>query len=894
MSGEVGKWAGLRRAFRLPPSRSRVRQEVEEEIRFHLEERVAELVAGGMSREAAEAAVRRRFGDVERIGEELRAIDHQSVRRRALREWLGDMGRDVRYALRGMLAHPLVALVIAATLALGIGANTAIFSVVYSVLLRPLPYAHADRLVQLRERNGPEDTQGMFVTYGNYGVWRQRARGFAALGALGYADYTLTGVGEPQAVSAYRVSASYWRALYMPPVLGHYFTVDEDRPGAPKVVVVSQGFWQSQLGGDPGVIGRALMLNGTAYTVIGVAPAAYRLYAKGPQIWAPLAPTQAQLANHSDHELSVVGLLRPGVTQRQAIADLTRIETSLAAEYPNSYFDGGIIATPFRDYLVGPTRPLVLLLFGAVSLVLLIACGNVMSLLLARAAARDKEIAIRSALGAGRGRIVTQLLTESMVLALGGGAVGLVVAWAGVRFLVTHTPLGMPRLHDATLNGPVLAFTAGVAVLCGVVFGLFPALQATHVDLQTTLREGGRESAGLVRARLRAALVVGEVAVALVLLTGAGLLVRSAILLQSVRPGFDPQNVLVASTSLPASRYPNQASIVEAYRRIDAAVAAIPGVQSAALVSRVPIGAGGYDCGVGPEGAVPGSGGRTGANLRSATGNYFQTMGIPLVLGRTFTDADAAGSAPVVMINRHLAHRLFGDASPIGKRLNTCVGGSQSAPVWREVVGVTGDIHADGLGNDVADEVYFPEAQVVLEPGRWIVVRAGVQATSLAAPIRRAVAGVDPLLALSGVATMDQVIGRSLAASRFTTTLLLLLGLAGLALATVGIYGIIAFFVAQRSREIGIRMALGADAGRVLATVVRQGLSLAGLGVAVGVVAAWIATRWLASQLYGVGVRDPLTFLAVSALLLVVAALASWVPGRRATRVDPTVALRSE
>jgi putative ABC transport system permease protein len=893
MSRHEGEWPGPRRAFRLPLGRRGVAKDVDAELHFHIDERIEELVGRGLSREQAEAEVRERFGDVERIGAELRAIDRGTERRRAYGEWLGDLRRDVRYAVRGMVARPLVATVIVITLALGIGANTAIFSVVYSVLLRPLPYAHADRLLDLRERNGPADTQGMVVTYGNFGTWVQRSHGFEAFGAIGYGGFTLTGVGEPEAISAYRVSASYWKALYIPPALGRYFTADEDRPGAPHVAVLSHAFWQSKFGGDRGVIGRSITLSGTPYTVIGVAPAAYELYAQGPAMWVPLALTEEQLAEHSDHELQVVGLLREGVSARQALAELTRIETELAAEHPNSYFDGGIIARPLGDSVIGSARSQLLMLLGAVALVLLIACGNVTSLLLARAAARGKEIAIRCALGAGRARLVAQLLAESLVLSLAGTVVGLVVAWAGVRFLVTKSPLGLPRLHEATLNGPVLAFAIGLAVLCGLVVGLFPALRSTRIDLQGALREGGRESGGVVRARLRAALVVGEVSLALVLLVGAGLLVQSAIRLERVPPGFDPHNVLVMSTALPSVRYPDDAAVVATYRRIHDAVAAIPGVRSAALVSRIPIGARGWDCGVRPEGSTVGDGNETNANLRSATGNYFATLGVPLLAGRTFTEGDAAGAPPVVVINRSLARHLFGDANPLGKRLATCVGGTQAAPVWHEVVGVVGDVHANGLRDDIRDEVYFPYGQFV-QPGMWIVVRGAVPVTSLTASIRRAVSDVDPLLALSGVRTMDEVIARSLASSRFTTTLFVLLGLTGLVLATVGIYGVIAYFVTQRSREIGIRMALGADARRVLRMVVRQGVWLAALGVAIGVVVAWGVTRGLTSQLYGVGVRDPLTFASVAGLLLLVAGVASWVPARRATRVNPTAAVRGE
>ena len=892
MTRDGERWPGLKRVFRVPLGGSRVQRDVDAELRFHIEERIAELVASGMSREEAEAQVRERFGDVTRIGAELRAIDRTTERRRAYTEWLGDLGRDIHYAVRGMIARPLVALVIVITLALGIGANTAIFSVVYSVLLRPLPYAHADRLLDLRERNGPESVYGMPVTFGNFGTWEQRARGFERFAAIWYQGFTLTGIGEPQSVFAYRVNADYWKTLYIPPALGRYFSVQEDQPGASHVVVLSHDFWESTFGGDRGVIGRSITLSGTPYTVIGVAPAAYRVYAQQPAIWVPIALTQAQLAQHSDHELQVIGLLRDGVSREQAVADLTRIETALAAQYPHSYFDGGIVARSLRDSVVGPTRPLLLMLLGAVGMVLLIACGNVISLLLARAAARHKEMAIRYALGAGRSRIVAQLLAESLVLALTGAVVGLGVAWAGVRFLVTKAPVSVNRLHDATLNGPVLAFTIALAVVCGIVFGLFPALRASRVDLQGTLREGGRESGSVVRARLRAALVVGEVALALVLLVGAGLLVRSAILLQQVPPGFDSHNVLVASTSLPSARYPNDAAITQAFQRINAAVGAIPGVQSAALVSRIPIASGGMDCVVRAEGSAVGDVGGGDANARGATGNYFATLGIPLLVGRTFTEADVASSARVVIINRSLSHRLFGDVNPIGKRITMCSGNSAST-TWSEIVGVIGDIHASGLHEDIRNEVYFPMTQLV-SGGMWIVVRGSVPVTSLTTSIRRAVASVDPLLALSGARTMDDVIARSLAPSRFMTRLFLLLGLTGLVLATVGIYGVIAYVVTQRSREIGIRMALGADARRVLGMVVGQGVLLAVIGIVIGLSVAWGVTRWLASQLYGVGARDPLTFAVVAVLLLLVAAAASWIPGRRATKVDPTVALRSE
>ncbi|HEY7877606.1 MAG TPA: ABC transporter permease [Gemmatimonadaceae bacterium] len=862
------------------------------ELRFHLESRIAETVAARMTPDDAGREARARFGDVDQITRSLRSLTREpesTVRRTA---WRQSVGQDLRYALRQLLRAPRFTAIAVFTLALGIGANTAIFSVVYSVLLRPLPYAHADRLLRLRERNGPRDDQGMVVTFGNYAVWRDRARSFAALGAYAYGGFTLTGVGEPQAVPALRASADYWTALYIPPVLGRYYARDEDAPGAPPVVVLSQGLWASTFASDPRIVGRTITLSGVPYTVVGVAPAAYSLTPQAPAIWVPLAITPAQLAEHADHELSVVGRVRDGITAGAAVAELARIETALARDYPHGNFDGAIVATPLRDALVGPVRPLLVILLNAVGLVLLIACGNVMNLLLARGAVRQKEVAIRCALGAGRGRLIAQMLAESLLLAGAGAVAGLAIAALGVRVIVAASPPGVPRLYEAAIDGPVLVFTMLLAIACAVAFGLLPALRATRLDLQQTLRGGGRTSTGAMRAGVRAALVIAEISLSVVLLVGAGLLVRSAIALQHESPGFDPRNLLVLGTRLPPARYGSDTAIVAAYGQIAAIVRAVPGVQSAALVSRIPIGDGGYDCPAYAEGTAPGDNTGVDANFRSATGNYFATIADPLLRGRTFLSTDVAGSVPVVVINRGLAHRLFGDTDPLGKRITHCSGGPGERTVWHEVVGVTGDMRANGLADQPPNEVYYPAAQVA-EARMTIVVRGAVPAATLAPAIRRAVSSIDSQLAVSGVATMDEIIGQSLAVPRFATMLLVLLGATGLVLATVGIYGLIAYFVSQRAHEIGVRLALGASGRRVLAMVVRQGLVLAIAGVGLGLVVALAATRVLSSLLYAVGARDPFTFVTVAALLLLVAIAAAAIPARRAAQLDPLDALRS-
>ena len=789
------------------------------------------------------------------------------------------------------MRSPAFTVVAISTLALGIGATSAIFSVVYSVLLRPLPFANSDRLVSLRERNGPEDTYGMTVTAGNFATWLGQAHDFEALGAYSMGGTTLTGSGEPQQIKLVRASAGYWHALRLSPLAGRYFNEDEDKPGAPGVIVISQHLWQTTFGADPHVIGRSITLNGTPHLVIGVAPVAYNLTWFQADGWLPLALSSSDLAEHADHEYSVVGLVRAGVPETRAIAELTAIETRLAKEYPGGYFDGGIMAQPLRDTLVGSARTLLLLLLGAVALVLLIACGNISSLLLARAGARRTEIAIRGSIGAGRGRIMRQLLVESLLLAFLGAAAGLTVAAAGVRFLVAMTPRGsVPRLTEASLNGPVLVFTLALAIGCGILFGLYPSVRAAGADLQRMLREGSRDATGSISAHLREALVVGEIAIALVLLVSAGLLVRSSMRVQRVDPGFDPANILVAGMSLPDSRYPTVDARHAAWNRIIERVAAIPGVTKVAMVSQIPINGGGGDC---PVRAQSGDYAGVDANLRTAGEGFLATMRIPLVRGRFVSAADAASAPLVVAINRGLAHQLFGDADPIGRQVVVCPNGSLGNLRPRTVVGVIGDMRANGLQEDVHDEVYFPIGQFGTDHSMSLVIRGALPAAVLAPAIKRAVAEIDPLLPVSPW-RMEDIIAQSLAVSRFIMLLMLGLGVMGLALAVIGVYGVIAYVIAQRRHEIGIRIALGATAGRVVGVVVGEGLKLAVIGVIIGCIVSLMATHVIASLLYaGVSARDPVTVVGSSLLMVIVALAASALPALRAARMNPTTALHS-
>jgi putative ABC transport system permease protein len=878
----------MKRLFRLPFSRDRVRSDVNTELNFHLEGRIEELVASGMSREDAQREAQARFGDRGLVEAQVQQIDFSIHRRLALRERIDVIRQDLVFALRQLRKSPGFTLVAVLTLALGIGANTAIFSVIDGVLLKPLPYENGDRLVTISEGSGGDSWNA--ITFGDYATWRARQSSFEVIGASwGSPPLTLTSAGDPTPVATGRASADYWKAMHIPPVRGRYFTDAESSEGGPPVVIVSYALWQHRLGADPAIIGRTLTLNGLARVVVGVASPEYILYPPAERLWVPLVIPASKNVDHTDHELSVFGLVRTGVPLERARGEIASLQKDVASQFKDAGVASQVRVQSVAETIVGPERPLILTLLGAVSLVLLIVCANVANLLIARAAVRRGEIAIRAALGASRARIVSQLLVESLVLGLAGGMLGIGVAVAGVRFLIT-SPVAVPRLQDVQVDGAVLAFALMLSVGCAVVFGLLPALRTARLDLQQTLRDGGRESSGAVRERSRAVLVIGELCLTQVLVIAAGLLIRSAILLQSVSPGFATDNLLVTNIVLPGAKYASDDAREAAFQRIQDAVAAVPGVTSVGRTLIAPIHGGGWNCQAWHEGADHNDPSAVISNVRTADPNFFKAIGAPLLLGRAFTNADAANAPHVVIVNQTLARKLFGNANPVGRHMGSCVF-SGDQPVWLEVVGVTGDMRANGLAREAPAELYVPTTQFVNGYNAY-VIRGSVPVATLLPAVRRAVASVDPALALSGVSSMDDAIGRTLALPRFTMWLLILLGGIGLILALVGVYGVISYVVTQRTREVGIRIALGADATGIQWMLVRQGLTLGLTGVVIGSAASLATTRYLGSLMFGVTGHDPVTFGAVAVLLILVAVCASWIPARRATRIDPLVALR--
>jgi predicted permease len=803
-----------------------------------------------------------------------------------------------------MLAtHPGFTLVAVLTLTLGIGANSAIFSVVNGVLLQPLPYRDAGRLVALAEKTPEFDS--MSISCPNFLDWQKESRSFENLGAYRGGSYDLSGAGMPEHLEGKMVSAGFFSTLGITPVLGRDFEAQEDHVGANRVALISGGLWKRRFGSSPEVIGKPLTLNGQGYVVVGVIPAGFRFFGAA-EVYTLLGQWDDVLARSREMHpgLRAVGRLKPGTTREQAQADMNIVAAQLAQAYPKSNAHHGVTLRPLVQEVVGDARPALLVLLGAVGFVLLIACANVANLLLARSTARRREMAIRAAMGASQGRMVQQLLTESVLLALAGGALGLLLARWGTQMVVAAIPGGLPRMENIGVDGWVLAFTLAVSVATGMVFGLAPALQVSRLDLHSTLQEGSRGSTGTQRG-LRSVLVVAEVAASLVLLIGAGLMLKTMWELSRVRPGFNPENLLTFSVGLSPADRSTPGRVRTANKELIDGIQALPGVQAAGMVDDVPLS--------GSDDEVPfwvsgrprpsSQSEMLWALLYDTSPGYLRAMGIPLLRGRFFTDADTKGSAPVVVIDEAMAKGLFPHQDPVGQSIRIAAppefGPGFDQPI--EIVGVVHHVKHFGLDTDAAAriqyQIYLPFVQLPdqvmsgLGSSMTMMVRTTVDPLSVVSAVRHQVSqgGDQPVF---DVETMQQIISESVAGRRFSTLLLGVFAGLALALAAVGIYGVISYTASQSTHEIGIRMALGAERIDVLRLVVGQGLRLSLVGVGAGLAAALALTRLMSSMLYGVGPTDVVTFAAVSVLLAGVAILASYVPARRATKVDPMVALR--
>jgi len=810
--------------------------------------------------------------------------------------------QDLRFGVRMLAKNPGFALIAVLTLALGIGANTAIFSVINAVLLQPLPFADAGRLVTVWNVNTKQGGDGFQVSYPDFNDWRAQQQSFDRMAAFRTRDFTLTGVGEAVRLRGATVTADLFPLLGVTPRLGRVFTPEEDKAGN-HAAILSDALWRTRFKADPNVVGRTVSINSQSYTIVGVMPPKFTfpINSDPAELWIGAAVGneggRGALTNQrGNHAIEVIGRLMPGVSVAQAQAEMSRIAQALDQQHPGENPDMGALVVPFFERVVGDVKFALLLLLGAVGCVLLIACGNVANLLLARAAARQKEVAVRAALGANRWRVVRQLLVESVLLALLGGVAGLLVAWWGTDLLLKLVPGGLPRVTETSLNARVLAFTLLVSAATGVLFGLVPALHSSKFDLVTVLKEGGRGTGDGGRGnRTRSVLIVAQIAVAFVLLVSAGLLVGSFWRLQQVNPGFDPKNVLTFRVSLPVTRYAQNEQIENFYQRLTSRVGALPGVTSVSAISVLPLSGQNSGVGFAIEG-VPTDPNKPFPHdtfLRVVRQGYFSTMGIPLVQGRDFDARDTLLGNQVVIINETLARRHFPGQNPIGRRINPSFAVDQRGIQWREIVGIVKDVHHASLNEGADEESYVPHAQA---PNNTItmVARTGNDPKNLIASVRREVAALDSELPVFNVRTLEETLSRSVAQPRFNTLLLATFAAVALLLTAIGLYGVIAYSVAQRTHEFGIRLALGAGARNVLMLVIGQGMKLALIGVGIGLVGALALTRLMANFLFGIGTSDPLTFAGIALLLLFTALLACYIPARRATKVDAMVALRYE
>ena len=804
--------------------------------------------------------------------------------------------QDIRYAVRMLLKKPGFTAVAVLTLALGIGANTAIFTVVDAALLRSLPYKEPDRLVHLWETNQQQEFHQREASYPDYLTWREQNHSFDQMAGYSRGSFTLTGREAPERIQGAAVTSYFFSTLGVEAIYGRTFYPDEDKPGAENSVILSHGLWERRFGGDASIVGQSITLAGRPFTVIGILPPNFKFALAGEsELWVALHPSPMQVERRYMHWLNVIARLKPGVSPEQARSDMKAVAGRIADEDQQYHAGSDIAVVELQEQVVGSVKPVLIVLLAAVGFVLLIACANVANLLLARSAARQKEMAIRTALGASRSRVIRQLLTESLLLALLGGACGLFVAAWGVELLVAAIPRSildsMPYLDNLTIDTGVLGFTCAVTLATGLVFGLVPALQASRPGIQETLKDGSRSSTDTARHRVRNILVVSEIALALVLLVGAGLMLKSLLRLLEVDTGFDSRNLLTMQLALPASRYSEAETRAAFHQQLLTRIESLPGVKGAATVSVLPL-VGGDTGGFNIEGEpVLGPGEKRESNLRTVSTGYFKVMGIPLIKGRYFTDYDNRTAPNVVIINQTLADRFFPGQEPVGKRIIFTFG--QPAP-W-QIVGVVGDEKVVSLDARTTPVIYAPYL-IDLDSMMGVVVRADSDPDTLATAVRGEVAALDRDLPVYGFKTMDRMIAEtpSTFLRRYPALLIGVFAVVAAALAVIGIYGVVSYSVTQRTHEIGIRMALGASKRDILKLVVGQAAGLMIAGVGGGLIAAFAVTRLMASLLYEVSATDLMTFASVSVLLAAVALLASYIPARRAAKVDPMVALRYE
>jgi predicted permease len=876
--------------------------EIVEELSQHLEDQYERALSRGLSEEEAYRAALEELETPESLGQQLSRIEVHGPRNQIVpgsdtrTNFIGDVAQDLRYALRMLVKNLGFAIVAIVALALGIGANSAIFSVVNTVLLRPLPFKEPGQLVMVWDNNShlgfPRDTP----TPANFLDWRRQNTVFHGMAAIATRSFNLTGAGEPERLDCDRVSADLFDLLGVQPVVGRNFVAAEDKPGT-HVVILSYGVWQRRFGADPRVIGQSVTLSGESYTVVGVMPANFQLPVRtefSAQLWVPIAFRNDEAAQRGSHYLYVIARIKPGLNLAQARAKMDAIAAHLARQYPQENLRMGAVVVPLHEQLVGDIKPALLLLLGAVGFVLLIACANVANLLLARAAVRQKEIALRLALGASRSRLARQFLTESVLLALIGGGLGLFLAFEGIEILKSFIPPSVSQSAAIAIDGRVLLFTMLVSLVTGIIFGLAPVGQLSHLDLNDTLKEASRDSSGGGKAhRLRGILVVAEVAVSFILLIGAGLLINSFVHLRNLDPGFNPDHLLTVKVNLTETRYPDTEGRAKFFHEVVPRVQELPGVKAVAIADNLPLTYDGNSFFIGIEGRPdPPPDQRLDVVLRIAGPGYFSTMQIPFLKGRDLTEDDRPDTNRVVIISEKTAERYWPGEDPIGKRLKP--GLASSDVPWRTVIGVVKDVRQNDFIATPKPEMYWSYQQVQDFPPNALVIRTNIDPLSLAPSVRSAIWSIDKDQPVSEIRTMDEIVSQAIARQRFSMLLLGIFAAVALLLAAVGIYGVMSYSVAQRTREIGIRIALGAKRADVLKLIVTQGLRLVGLGLAIGLAAGFLLTRAMSSLLFGISATDPFTYLSISTVLLAVAMLASYLPALRATRVDPMLALRAQ